>query len=150
MSTTTTRRAEMYARIEEHGRNLLAVFPGAVERDPVELCRKLRRLETKAAALALRLCNGPEFPEGAYERQTDAVIAQVDNILGNNGLKRVPIFVNGDARGYSLKIRDEWLREEISGLRSSPASIDRAAALARIHKDWGGYGIIAPDLREGS
>ncbi len=31
-------------------------------------------------------------------------------------------------------IDDEWMREH-------PA--------VRLHRDWGGYGILAPDLREG-
>ena len=41
-----------------------------------------------------------------------------------------PLFVNGDARGYALKIMDSYVMER---------RLD-------IYKDWGGYGIIAPDL----
>jgi hypothetical protein len=39
------------------------------------------------------------------------------------------IFFNGDARGYALKINDEFVKDK------------------EIFKDWGGYGIIAPDFR---
>jgi hypothetical protein len=42
------------------------------------------------------------------------------------------IFANGDPRGYALKIRSEYVKNN---------NLD-------IHRDWGGYGIIAPDLRE--
>ena len=42
------------------------------------------------------------------------------------------LFLNGDARGYALKIDDEYLKNNNFN----------------IHRDWGGYGIIAPDFRE--
>jgi len=35
-----------------------------------------------------------------------------------------------DPRGYALKLDDEWTR----------------ANAPHIHRDWGGYGILAPDL----
>jgi hypothetical protein len=41
-----------------------------------------------------------------------------------------PIFLNGDARGYALKIQDDYVRDN---------NLD-------IHKDWGGYGILAPEF----
>jgi hypothetical protein len=44
----------------------------------------------------------------------------------------VPVFVNGDPRGYALKIQDEYVSEN---------SLD-------IHRDMGGYGILAPDLSD--
>lgn len=59
----TTKRDRMYARIAQHGQNLLAIFPDASERDPVKLCKKLRKLETVAAAIGLQLCNGPELQQ---------------------------------------------------------------------------------------
>lgn len=37
---------------------------------------------------------------------------------------------NGDARGYALKIEDNYMRENNIVL----------------FQDWGGYGIIAPDF----
>ena len=40
------------------------------------------------------------------------------------------IFVNGDCRGYALKIDDKYIRENN----------------IKLHCDWGGYGIIAPDF----
>jgi len=155
--------------IIRHGRQLLAIFPRATERDPVALCKKLRRLESKGAALGLRLCNGPEFAtEEEADQIGDAILAKVNALLGNvheyqpktgakcgcrRGVQRdncpncegtgrvidfhairkplVPIFLNRDPRGYALKIRSEWMAERNE---------------TQLHSDWGGYGILAPDL----
>ena len=43
------------------------------------------------------------------------------------------VFINGDPRGYALKIDDKYQ--------------DRLHKVG-IHRDWGGYGIIAPDFSE--
>ena len=170
--TTTTKRNELLARIEQHGRNLLAIFPQAKEQDPVKLCKQLRKIEARANSVALRLCNGPQYREGEDDRITDAILQQVNTLLGNvtaykpktgaacgckRGVQRdncpscegtgrvvdfhairnrrplVPVFVNRDPRGYALKIDDEWMR---------------ARQEVRLATDWGGYGILAPDLRE--
>ena len=40
------------------------------------------------------------------------------------------MFFNFDARGYALKFFEDFSKDK------------------PIHKDWGGYGIIAPDFRE--
>lgn len=137
--------AEQSKAIEQHGRNLLDIFPNATERDPVKLCKKLRALEARGAALALRLCNGPQFPnEDDAEKISEAILSKVNVLLGNLKYAKkdrtihmvVPIFVNLDPRGYALKISDEWLRERSHG---HPSAV-------RIHTDWGGYGILAPEI----
>ena len=161
--TTTQREA-----IERHGRNVLAIFPNATERNPVALYKKLRRFDARAAAVAVSLCNGTtdqDAADAAFER----VLAAANKLLGNAydnrpttgaacGCKRgaqrdncqacegtgkvidfaairarkplVPVFVNRDPRGYALKIEDEYVRA--NGLQ--------------IHRDWGGYGILAPEI----
>ena len=111
--------------IKAHGENLLVIFPGATERDPVKLCKKLRKIEHMAARIGLRLCNGPEYPEGALENTKAIVMQKLSAVLGAHG---VPVFINQDPRGYALKIRSE------------------AAAKLTIHRDMGGYGIIAPEF----
>ena len=40
--------------------------------------------------------------------------------------------IEWDEKGYALKIDDKYIRDKT------------------IHRDWGGYGIIAPDFREGA
>ena len=133
MSTKKQRQAE---QIKAHGENLLAIFPNATERDPIALCKKLRRMEAKAQAIALRLCNGPEYPGGYDEVDalTGAILEKVNAILGNTGKNPVPVFVNRDPRGYALKISSEW----------TFAYCQQTGR--RIYSDWGGYGIIAPEI----
>ena len=45
--------------------------------------------------------------------------------------KKIPVFVNGDPRGYALKIDDSYVKK----------------FNLKIERDWGGYGIIAPDFK---
>jgi hypothetical protein len=165
--------AKTKAAVIQHGQNLLAIFPNATEKDPEKLCKKLRRLEREAHDFALRTCNGPDFPgEFDADKISDAILSKVNALLGNRheyqpktgakcGCKRgiqrdncsncegtgfavdfhairnrkplVPVYVNRDARGYALKIKDEWMRDN----------------RVTLYSDWGGYGIIAPDLIEG-
>jgi len=129
-------------RIAEHGRRLLAIFPNATEQDPVKLCKKLRHFEAEGQAIGVRLCNGPEWidkyghadPAGA-DRECTLVLRKVYKLLtgsflaGHDG-RSVPIFLNRDPRGYALKIRDDWMR----------------ANNVQLERDWGGYGIIAPEI----
>ena len=170
METTTTKRHEMLDRIQKHGNNLLAIFPRATERDPVKLCKALRRLESQGEQIALDLCNG-ENDERGHAILERLLLLKVNKLLGNVrkhqpktgaacGCKRgvirdncpncegtgrvidfpairnappvVPIFLNGDPRGYALKIPDDYVRDND----------------LNIHRDWGGYGIIAPDLAD--
>lgn len=124
-----TTKERLHARIVTHGQQLLAIFPGATERDPVKLCKALRRLEAKAAAIALRLCNGPEFPGGhdQVDSLCDAILGKANALLGNES---VPVFINRDPRGYTLKISDIWMR----------------CFNLKLTTDWGGYGILAPEI----
>ena len=70
--------------VTKHGEQLKALFRLPAEVDPVTLCRKLRRLEARGAAFALRLCNGPEFEtEEAEDREAEAILAKVNTLLGN-------------------------------------------------------------------
>lgn len=134
-------RDGMAQRIEDHGRNLLAIFPDATERDPVKLCKRLRRLEARAHQHAERLCSDAAYANSSQARH-DAVERDIRQRLrallepdpdAPKG-SRVPVLINRDPRGYALKIDDQWLRE--SG--------------RTLFTDWGGYGILAPDLREGA
>ena len=115
-------------QITKHGENLLALFPKATEKDPVELCKKLRRIEVKANRYACDLCNGTIQPtEKQQERTENTIMLRVQHLLGDSD---IPVFINLDPRGYALKIRDEWMREHNDPL----------------YRDWGGYGILAPEF----
>ena len=117
----------LYSRITKHGQNLKAVFNLDHNIDPVKLCKRLFRLENKAHKLALDFCNG-EIDQLEWDQKANKILTKVEAILKN---KKV-LFLNGDARGYALKIDDGYIRNNN----------------LNIHKDWGGYGIVAPDFRE--
>ena len=110
----------MYNKIQKHGDNLKTIFK--LDVDSVKLCKKLFRLENKAHRLAEDYCNGIT---DNIESETIKIINKVKKILNTN-----EVFFNGDARGYALKLCDQFSKDK------------------NIHKDWGGYGIIAPDFRE--
>jgi hypothetical protein len=118
--TTQAKIAEMYERIKQHGHNLLNMFPDATLTNPVKLCKRLRRAETEANRLAVDWCNGL-IDEATWETGSERIRDRVNRILGTDR-----VWINGDPRGYALKVD---LQPEES-----------------LHKDWGGYGIIAPDL----
>ena len=117
----------LYSRITKHGQNLKAVFNLDQDIDPVKLCKRLFRLENKAHKLALDFCNG-KIDQLEWDQKADKILTKVEAILKN---KKV-LFLNGDALGYALKIDDGYIRNNN----------------LNIHRDWGGYGIVAPDFRE--
>ena len=116
----------MTARIKSHGEDLLKIFPQATEKDPVKLCKTLFRLENKSHQYAENLCNFAET--GAYDDKLQAMQDRVKTLLSITPADPA-IFINLDPRGYALKITTEDAKD-----------LD-------IYKDWGGYGIIAPDFR---
>lgn len=120
---------KMYERIAKHGNDLLAIFPGATIQDPILLCKRLRYYENKAEISTTALCNGCiESLEKYHEAALDRIESKVKQLLGVT--EENQIFINRDPRGYALKFTAAF---------SSSLSI---------YKDWGGYGILAPDFSE--
>ncbi len=107
--------------IEAHGLNLLKLFPDATERDPVALCKKLRRWEKRGDRRSLRMCNEAAYSYAEAESDKRRILGAVHKLLGSDR-----VWLNGDPRGYALKI----------DLRDGE----------ELHRDWGGYGIIAPEI----
>lgn len=127
--------------IQRHGEALLIIFPNASIKIPSMLCRKLRLIEHRAHWIAEDYCNGvatkaetkngPDISsEDFIEHWTAKIKADLIKVLGQTN---VPIKINWDPRGYALKIDDQYVRNQ----------------KLEIYRDWGGYGIIAPDLSEG-
>ena len=125
-----TKHERMMERIQKHGEGLCVIFPERTIHDPAKLCKALRRLEAKASAITVALCNGPVDIDQA-EEDLQAIEYRVNGITGF-ARSGVPVFINRDPRGYALKIESEWAQ----------------ANAPRLHRDWGGYGILAPDLTE--
>jgi hypothetical protein len=122
------RKARMYEEIRNHGENLNRIF--GLNEDPIKLAKTLHSLEVKAHKLATDYYNGENnVTTETWEGLSEVILEKVDKIL-NFKAKGIRVFVNGDARGYSLKIDDEDVRNRC---------LD-------IYRDWGGFGIIAPEF----
>lgn len=124
------KREKMYADIQKHGQNLLAIFPAATEQDPVKLAKRLHSLENKAHRLTEKLCDCLlEATATAANAELEKIGVKVRQVLGI-AADAPHVFVNHDPRGYALKVNDSWLRDNNHVL----------------YRDWGGYGILAPDF----
>ena len=135
-----TKKNEMYQRIFQHGENLKKVFNLPVEIDSIKLCKSLLRLENKTHHATTCLCNtntlhllelnkftGYDVEQATEEDQDkffDSILKSLSKLIGVDNMDKV--FINFDARGYALKLKPEYSQN--------------------IYKDWGSYGIIAPDL----
>ncbi len=112
--------------IVAHVDALAKMFP-AIAEDKAEAWDRLQTLEKQAASLALRECNG-WMKEGEYEKRSTALMDRVDKLLGFKALG-IPVFHNGDPRGYALKV-----------------DFEKTERPQGFHTDFGGYGILAPDF----
>lgn len=133
--------AKTLEAVRKHGESLLAAFPNCTEKDPVALCKKLRRIETSLTKPLTDYCNG-DFDAGPDGEKLDAItdkaLKRVNDLIGEpmRWFSNCPVeivFVNRDPRGYALKIDNTWVHE----YRKDGASF---------YTDMGGYGILAPDL----
>jgi hypothetical protein len=127
----TNKKDRMNEQIRKHGEDLNKIFN--LNEDPDKLSRRVHRLEVKAHRLSTARCNG-QIDGRDYDVLTDKILKSLKKVLSMNDTYQpqctIPIFVNGDARGYALKIKDDYVREHD----------------LKIHKDWGGYGILAPEF----
>ena len=117
-------KKELYENITAHGNNLKKLFKLDNSVDSVKLCKSLFKLENQAQKLALEYCNYGNLDNDAVE----SILKKAGVLLNITDINQ--IFFNGDARGYALKISDNFCKDK------------------EIFKDWGGYGILAPDFRE--
>lgn len=117
-------KKELYENITAHGNNLKNLFKLDNSVDSVKLCKSLFKLENQAQKLALEYCNYGNLDNSAVE----SILKKAGVLLNITDTNQ--IFFNGDARGYALKISDDFCKDK------------------EIFKDWGGYGILAPDFRE--
>ena len=132
MPTTTEKKETMYKNIVEHGKNLKRVFNLDSSIDEVKLCKALFRIENTAHSIAEDFCNYGYESEEETEAIIDNILNKVDKLL-NFKNQNIPVFFNGDPRGYTLKIEDSYMRDN---------------KIYPFYSDWGNYGIIAPSFRE--
>lgn len=100
------------------------------KQDGKKLSLKLLKLEKEANKAATDYCNGENgMTSETWEAFSDKMAERVEEVFG--GMVIIGLQINGDARGYALKIDDDIVRNVY------PESIG-------FYKDWGGYGILSP------
>ena len=131
MTTTQAKKQKLYELITIHGERVKKFFNMPASTDPVSLCKKLRRLEVKAQQVQ------DVHAQGEYEisaiKEAGLMIKLKNLLMPDSTIEEFlskKIFLNTDQRGYALKISDEVIKGH------------------EFYKDWGDFGIIAPDLRE--
>ena len=124
MEDKLSRQARLHAQIVGHGEALKEIF--GLDISAYELCKRLRRIENRAHREAEAYCNG-EMDTDAYEAARYKTMRQCDLLLEFTK-KGIPVFVNSDPRGHSLKVRDDF-----------PCTV-------KIHRDGGNYIILAPNF----
>jgi hypothetical protein len=108
-----------------HTLRLRRIFPKA---QSVDLYARLHRIEAEAHSFAERECN-EQLPDGASERKDASLLKRLDALLGFREAK-IDVFINGDPRGYALKISDACMRAK---------GLD-------LYTDMGGHGLLCPDF----
>lgn len=91
-----------------------------------KLSEKLRRIEARASREYTRYCN-----EGYSDEERDAFDKKITKAVLKllPGLPADQFHLNGDPRGYALKTK-----------------IGFAQPFGGLHRDIGGYGILAPEF----
>ena len=89
---------------------------------------QLKGIEMRGHKLAEKYCNG-EIDSAQWDNEIDLIKGRMRKLLSPNVLKN--IHLNGDPRGYFLKIDNDYMR------------IIRGQC--QLETDWGGYGIICPE-----
>ena len=117
---------------------------GASRYDGKKIAVALLKLEREAHAGATALCNGeayqmpgdPRFDfcadENAWDQFTALIEERVAAVFG--GHTPAGLYVNGDARGYALKIDPD-----------DAAGTELIEAVG-MHTDWGRNGILSPEI----
>lgn len=88
--------------------------------------RTLRTIENRMRHAALMYCNEPDYGDDKLEAMKEQTRAAVARLFG--GKLPEGFRLNSDPRGYALKIDEELVK--------LPAGL---------HRDFGGYGILAPE-----
>lgn len=119
----------------------LARYLGVATPDGKKISVALWKIERDASNAACARCNGetvngqPFRNEENWEHFKRSIEHQVSGVFVGHGVPRIPgFFVNGDPRGYALKIDNE-----------NPEGHAIIEAV-KLHTDMGGYGILSPEI----
>jgi hypothetical protein len=122
------------ARCLRHAAALAELFPNATK-SGLDLCRALRRIEAKVSRASVAYCNG-DLREDQWCAEKCRASGSLIKLFHPSVKALDALRINGDPRGYALKLDDAFTREH------------NRTAKTPIHTDWGGYGTLAPDLTE--
>ena len=98
------KRDRINEQILQHGFNLKRIFFDDPYEGigPVELAKKVHSIEVKAHKLAEDYCNGLIESDDWYDIKEKKILDRLDKVL-NFRERGIPVFVNGDPRGYALE-----------------------------------------------
>lgn len=139
-----TKKDRRKAQLDRHYAALvrLAKACGVEKADGKKLSVRLLKIERLAHEGATAYCNGETYgiydfnnDETAWEAFSERIAEMVQDVFGG---ELPPYFiVNGDARGYALKIRGAE-----AGNDYGRDLIERTG----LQRDWGGNGLLAPTI----
>ena len=135
MPTTLNRRERKAAQLLAHYATCekLAIALGmpSSKADGRKISIALWKLEQSGQRMALALCNDSSYTYEKADMITDLIKYRIGLLLG-----KIPpgFFVNRDPRGYALKIDPE---NKLGALLIADAGLQT---------DWGGYGILSPEI----
>jgi hypothetical protein len=126
-----TKKERRKEQLERHYKTLeqLAIACGINKPNGKKLSNELRKVENVMHKMAEKWCNGT-VEESIYDDFETFTIENVQTIFNHN---LQGFFVNSDPRGYSLKIEEGQTKK-------------LAAQGISLHRDWGGYGILSPEI----
>lgn len=143
-----TKKERRQAQLQRHYAALvrLAEACGVKKADGKKLSVALLKIERDAHAGATAYCNGGIYhsnifgdynfnaDETAWDRFSEMIEREVQVLF----IKLPPFFyVNGDARGYALKIRGAEAGNDYGRELIEKTGLER---------DWGGNGLLAPEI----
>ena len=136
-----TKKERRQQQLERHYQTLeqLARFCGVTEPNGKKISVNLLKLEHEAHKACEWYCNGVDvFGVEFGEDRLDAVLEPIkEKVLKLFGGKLPGFFINQDPRGYALKIQDDIVRNYADA---------GVTPFINIQRDWGGYGLLAPEI----
>lgn len=105
--------------------SVISYLSGGLVPYPFDVLEQLNKLEKRANRICTLDCNG-EIDSEKADKQLQAIKEKVLKLLPV--LPESLFFINGDPRGYSLKIKESFSKE------------------IGIYQDWGSNGILAPEF----
>lgn len=111
--------------------NSLCYLAGGVSYyEGLEIYKKLHRIEARLNRIFIMECNGDiDLTDEQTKKRNNLILSKLRALLP----EAKTIFLNGEPRGYALKIKETEAME----LREKGINI---------YQDWGGYGILAPEF----